>query len=329
MHTSPSISVIVPIFKAENYLQRCVDSIRNQTLRNIEIILVDDGSPDNSGHLCDRYAEEDARIRVIHKENGGLRTARAAGVALANGEYIAQIDPDDWIDETMLEELLSCAREENADMVICDFIQYCNDEASQKSQQPSALTHSAVFEGILSGTLHASLCNKLILRKLFSQESFLPSSITMLEDMATCVHILTHHHIKPAYLPKAFYHYDCTINPSSISVRNTLERNRAQIRAIKVIESQLPQDKKVLLYSYKKNCLLNMLRLRELTELRGLYSEIVPELSKEVYTLRAGAGHAILLLIGMRIHWQMAYLCFSLFRAVKGVIPRKSLPIRQ
>ena len=97
------ISVIVPIYKVENYLNRCVESIRKQTYRNLEIILVDDGSPDACGEMCDRYAQEDSRIRVIHKENGGLSDARNAGIEVAAGEYIAFIDSDDWIDDKMYE----------------------------------------------------------------------------------------------------------------------------------------------------------------------------------------------------------------------------------
>ena len=95
------ISVIVPIYKVENYLNRCVESIRKQTYRNLEIILVDDGSPDACGEMCDRYAQEDSRIRVIHKENGGLSDARNAGIEVPAGEYIAFIDSDDWIDDKM------------------------------------------------------------------------------------------------------------------------------------------------------------------------------------------------------------------------------------
>lgn len=94
----PLISVIVPIYKVEEYLSRCVDSIINQTYKNLEIILVDDGSPDNCSKICDDYAKVDSRIKVIHKKNGGLSDARNAGMKVATGEYISFIDSDDWID---------------------------------------------------------------------------------------------------------------------------------------------------------------------------------------------------------------------------------------
>lgn len=103
----PLISVIVPIYKVENYLDDCVQSIVSQTYRNLEIILVDDGSPDRCPEMCDEWAKKDARIRVIHKANGGLSSARNAGIDVAKGEYIGFVDSDDYIDEKMYEVLLN------------------------------------------------------------------------------------------------------------------------------------------------------------------------------------------------------------------------------
>lgn len=115
------ISVIVPIYKVEPYLDRCIQSIQNQTYRNLEIILVDDGSPDRCGEISDRYAAEDARITVIHKPNGGLSDARNAGLAIAKGDYIAFVDSDDFIHPQMYERMLQAAEKEKADMVISDW----------------------------------------------------------------------------------------------------------------------------------------------------------------------------------------------------------------
>lgn len=115
----PLISVIVPIYKVEEYLSRCVDSIINQTYKNLEIILVDDGSPDNCPKICDDYAKMDNRIKVIHKENGGLSDARNAGMNVATGEYISFIDSDDWIENSMFEEMLNRMHEDKSDVVSC------------------------------------------------------------------------------------------------------------------------------------------------------------------------------------------------------------------
>ena len=117
MERSPLISVIVPVYKVEAYLGRCVDSLLTQTYENLEIILVDDGSPDNSGKLCDDYAARAPRIRVIHKENGGLSSARNAGIDAARGEYLGFVDSDDWLDEHTYEWLMDMALTENVKLV--------------------------------------------------------------------------------------------------------------------------------------------------------------------------------------------------------------------
>lgn len=116
----PLISIIIPVYKVERYLKRCVDSVVSQSYRNIEIILVDDGSPDNCGKICDEYAKADSRIKVIHKENGGQSSARNSGLDLSNGEYIGFVDSDDYIDSEMYETLLKLSLEHNADIVECE-----------------------------------------------------------------------------------------------------------------------------------------------------------------------------------------------------------------
>lgn len=116
----PLISVIVPIYKVEDYLDRCIESIVNQTYHNLEIILVDDGSPDNCPLMCDKWAKKDKRIKVIHKENGGLSDARNAGMEIATGEYISFVDSDDLVDVVFLEELHRVADKTGAELVACD-----------------------------------------------------------------------------------------------------------------------------------------------------------------------------------------------------------------
>ncbi len=113
------ISVIVPVYNVEQYLDKCVQSIVTQTYKNLEIILVDDGSTDNSGAICDEWAKKDSRIVVIHKENGGLSDARNAGVLAASGEYIGFIDSDDYIEPVMYEKLYSLISVNDADMALC------------------------------------------------------------------------------------------------------------------------------------------------------------------------------------------------------------------
>jgi len=116
------VSVIIPVYNVEQYIHQCIDSVRAQTLPEIEIILVDDGSPDGCGEICDQYARLDARIKVIHKVNGGLMSAWKAGTGIATGQYIGFVDSDDWIDRDMYEKLYAKASQHQADIVSCGLI---------------------------------------------------------------------------------------------------------------------------------------------------------------------------------------------------------------
>ena len=118
--TGPLVSVIVPVYNVEKYLEQCVDSVLNQTYRNLEIILVDDGSQDSSREICDTYINVDSRVKVIHQENGGSSSARNAGLVCASGAYVFFLDSDDWLAYNAIEIMLLKALTNNAQMVICD-----------------------------------------------------------------------------------------------------------------------------------------------------------------------------------------------------------------
>ena len=117
----PLISVIVPVYNTEKYLPRCIDSILAQTFTDFELLLIDDGSTDKSGTICDEYAKKDKRIRVFHKENGGVSTARQLGIDKAIGIYSIHTDGDDWIEKDMLKDMYDKIIEKNADILIADF----------------------------------------------------------------------------------------------------------------------------------------------------------------------------------------------------------------
>ena len=117
----PFVSVIVPVFRVEQYLEECIDSLLDQSLNNIEIILIDDGSDDNCPELCDKYQMLYSHVKVIHQKNKGPSAARNAGLLVAKGKYIAFCDPDDTMKSNMLEVLYQCAEEQNIDIVICGF----------------------------------------------------------------------------------------------------------------------------------------------------------------------------------------------------------------
>lgn len=141
--TQPKVSVIVPIYNVEPYLERCMQSLFNQTLKDIEIILVDDESPDNCPVMCDKYASIDKRVKVIHKKNGGLGLARNSGLEIATGEFVAFLDSDDFVDTSMYEKLYMTAIKENADTVFCGFYFYRNGMVDSATSEVSSVS---IFE---------------------------------------------------------------------------------------------------------------------------------------------------------------------------------------
>lgn len=130
MNKIPKVSIIVPIYNVEKYLDRCIQSLVNQTLNDIEIILVDDGSPDNCPQMCDEYAQKDNRIKVIHKQNAGLGYARNSGLDIATGEYVAFVDSDDYVDTSMYKKLYNETINHKYDIVYCGFIVEKKDKST-------------------------------------------------------------------------------------------------------------------------------------------------------------------------------------------------------
>lgn len=130
---SELISLIIPVYKVEKYLHRCLDSVISQSYSQLEIILVNDGSPDSCGEICDAYAHKDSRIKVIHKKNGGLSHARNAGITVAKGEYLSFLDSDDWVEVEYIEKLYKLLKLYQCDMAVCNFIKASTTEIEQKN----------------------------------------------------------------------------------------------------------------------------------------------------------------------------------------------------
>lgn len=140
----PLISIIIPIYKVEPYLRRCLDSIVKQTYTNLEIILIDDGSPDGCPKICDEYASKDCRIVVIHKKNGGQSEARNQGLDICKGDYISFVDSDDWVEPTYIEDLLNLAIKDDADIVVCELQKVYPHSKTQLSQEPTHQLYTPV-----------------------------------------------------------------------------------------------------------------------------------------------------------------------------------------
>lgn len=163
------ISVIIPVYKVEPYIRKCLDSVVNQTYQNLEIILVDDGSPDICGAICDQYAATDNRIKVIHKKNGGLASARNAGLSVASGDYIGWVDSDDWVELTMFEKLAKKANAENADVVCCGrYKEFPNRRIVQTWDHEQRLTRENAIDLLLKDNiLQNYVWDKLWKRSLY------------------------------------------------------------------------------------------------------------------------------------------------------------------
>ncbi len=238
MMENPQISVIVPVYKAENYLHKCVDSLLAQTFTNFEIILVDDGSPDRSGEICDEYAKKDSRIKVIHKENGGVSSARQCGIDNARGEYTIHADPDDWVENNMLEELYRKAKEDDADMVICDFYIENENKTTYIKQKPISLNYKAMICELFQ-QLHGSCWNKLIRRTCYVDNDVkFPLDFSYCEDLIFNIRLIKND-IKIAYLPLAFYHYEQNVNVNSLVMNRSVETN---IKLFQLFHAELPSD---------------------------------------------------------------------------------------
>lgn len=203
----PKISIIVPVYNVETYIRKCIDSLLSQTFPDFEILLIDDGSPDNSGRICDDYAAIDKRIKVFHKENGGVSSARQMGLEHAVGEYIIHADPDDWVDADMLECLYQEARIMNADIIVCDYNIVGLSGKIKRVNVNLPKDNITCLKKILSGEIHSSLCNKLVKRSLYIDNgiSFI-QGLNMREDLSV-MYKLMYYANKIAYIPKAYYYY--------------------------------------------------------------------------------------------------------------------------
>jgi glycosyltransferase involved in cell wall biosynthesis len=234
------ISVIVPVYKVENYLHRCVDSIINQTYKNLEIILVNDGSPDSSGKICDEYAAKDDRIIVIHKKNEGSSCARNAGLEIATGDYISYVDSDDYINESMLKLMLCKMLELNLDIV----------EIAAKTSNSTLVSDNSFMvqdqvscrKRIIQNSVF-SVWRRLYKASLISDLRFIPKIIH--QDVFYTIDVLNRIN-QLGFLNSAFYHYN-TDNESIIRSKYSLEKITTGIRATEYIinntigESELKQ----------------------------------------------------------------------------------------
>jgi glycosyltransferase involved in cell wall biosynthesis len=287
--TCPKASIIVPVHNAGPYLPACLDSILGQTLREIEVILVDDGSTDDSAAICDRYAGMDPRIRVIHQANGGVGNARNAGLEIANGEFIGFVDGDDLIDPDMVELLYRNAQEHQADISICGFYDV------RPNQPPRAVEGTgdkkvfsrdeAIRSFYSSNYLFPIVCNKLFRHTTVGTTRFEPFTINEDGLFSYCVYLQS----KAVVLedvPK--YHYikrqaSATQTPFSARRFDFIKANRRihELTQARAPEFQLTSEAKWLRIHF--DLIDNIIKFRR--------QDLIPEFRTLFREVRANIGH--------------------------------------
>lgn len=209
------ITVIIPVYNVEKYLKECLESIINQTYKNLEIILIDDGSTDASGEICDEYSKRDNRIRVVHKANGGLSSARNLGLDIANGEYVTFIDSDDYIDLEFMKTLHHLCIKNSADIVECEFIRFENSVVNTFNLKSVSTIDIYTIEDRRRHVYmkHSIACNKMYKHYIFEELRFPIGKIN--EDEYVTYKALYYCKGKSVYLSLPLYFYRC--NPNSIT----------------------------------------------------------------------------------------------------------------
>lgn len=202
------ISIIIPVYNVEGYLKKCLDSVLAQTYRNIEVILIEDGSPDNCGMLCDEYANMDNRVKVIHKKNGGLSSARNSGLDICTGDYIGFVDSDDYINSNMYEELVAAIEMQSVDIACAGIIRESdNNTVSYVTRCPKNKKQyndkDALREILLEREIDISVWSKLYKKEVFANVRF-PEGETN-EDAAILLDIIPNK--KLFHIAKPMYHY--------------------------------------------------------------------------------------------------------------------------
>ncbi len=232
---TPFVSIIVPIYNAEENLARCIESILNQTYREFELLLIDDGSKDSSGKICDEYAAKDERIRVIHKENSGVSDTRNQGIALAKGEYLQFLDSDDWITSDATALFVRAATESGCDMVIADFYRVIGERVAQKGdiEEEGLMDRRTYAENMMQNPAdfyYGVLWNKFYKRSIIEEYQLkMDSDVSWCEDFMFNLEYIRH--IETVYaLNVPVYYYVKTkgsLVSQSTGVKNAIQMKRS------------------------------------------------------------------------------------------------------
>ena len=254
------IWIIIPVYKVEKYLEKCIQSVINQTYENLQIILVDDGSPDNCGKICDEYAKKDHRIEVIHKSNGGLSDARNKGLEIAKGEYIGFVDSDDYIEADMYEVLYNLLKQYNADVSICNFYTVSQGKISIKNADNGINEYNRIEilkEILLDKNIQSYAWNKLYKKELFDEIKYPIGK--KYEDIGTTFYLLEKCN-KVVVTGKSEYYY---INRQDSIVNNVTETTITDYIELIMQRYDYIEENIKELSSYNKDYLKRILKTAE------------------------------------------------------------------
>lgn len=253
------ISIIVPVYNVEYYINRCIQSLLNQTFTNLEIILIDDGSKDRSGAICEDWARKDRRIIVVHQKNGGAGAARNAGLKIAKGKYIAFVDADDWVAPKMYETLYNLITQYSADICICGMATFkgqlpiVSDQKRHDIEVWETKKLLDTFFRVNGEEDTHSVCNKLIKSSVLEGYHFLEG--TMNEDIETCYYLATR--VKNATITtENFYYY--FLNIQGVTRSKFTEKKLDLIKVWDVVKSEASR----LTPEYQQSCEMNIKRAR-------------------------------------------------------------------
>lgn len=239
-NNTPEISIIVAIYNAEKYLYRCIKSLKNQFFTSFEVLLIDDGSTDKSGIICEEVAKKDQRFLVFHKQNEGVSATRQFGVDHAHGIYTIHVDPDDWVEPTYLDALYKQALVSSADIIVCDFFQHEENRNFINRQNIVGMTNNDIIHALLQGKIQGSVGNKLIKRESYNKYGVkFPKGINIWEDLYVCC-LFFMYDVVSSYVPQVLYHYDRRQNLFSYTHTLTpiiIEQNTCFVR---FFEKKLP-----------------------------------------------------------------------------------------
>jgi len=239
--SKPKISVIVAVYNAEKTLKRLIDSLACQTMPDFEVLLIDDGSTDSSGDICDIVSNKDSRFKVFHKQNEGIGTTRQFGIENASADYTIHADADDWVEPDYLEMLYDKAVSTGTDMVICDFIEENGKQSLYVKQEPKKLSNDELALEFLK--LHGGPWNKLIKRSAYINAGIrYVDGLNYGEDKVFNMQLALSG-ILISYVPKALYHYDTASNPDSAVHEISLKQISNREKYISILREMLPADR--------------------------------------------------------------------------------------